>query len=226
MSEGRSDGSQGPESLLPAPRAATTRRTPQQRRSRQRVARILDAASALVLEEGVERLSTRRIAEEAEVPVASLYQYFGDKEDVLLALVERDMAEMDSQVLEDLQGLARPSLDELVATAMRSFTKVYARRPAFVEIWLRGRTNPAIRQRGREHNELVATTLHHHAEASGLVSPGLSPKVPLLAVEVGDKVFQLAYEHDLQGDSELVEEGIRMVTAYLAPYAAPTAVEA
>ncbi|PVG84594.1 hypothetical protein DDE18_03060 [Nocardioides gansuensis] len=224
MDEDRGSEAEGFDPLVPAPAAATTRRTPQQRRSRQRVARILDAASALVLEGGVERLSTRRIAEVAGVPVASLYQYFGDKEDVLLALVDRDMAEMDAQVLQDLQGLANPSLGELVATAMRSFTKVYARRPAFVEIWMRGRTNPAIRQRGRDHNELIATTLHEYAAAAGLVPAGLSPKVPLLAVEVGDKVFQLAYENDIQGDPELVEEGIRMVTAYLAPYAAPTAV--
>ena len=172
MDEGRGSDAEGLDPLVPGPRTETTRRTPRQRRSRQRVARILDAASALVLEEGVERLSTRRIAEEAGVPVASLYQYFGDKEDVLLALVERDMAEMDVQVLQDLQGLVNPSLGELVATAMRSFTKVYARRPAFVEIWLRGRTNPAIRQRGRDHNELIATTLHEYAAAAGLVPAG------------------------------------------------------
>ena len=47
---------------------------------------ILDAAARLVVERGVDALTTRDIAEAAGVPVASLYQYFADKEDVLLAL--------------------------------------------------------------------------------------------------------------------------------------------
>ena len=80
------------------------RRTPRpaQARSRRRVEAILDAAERLVVERGVEALTTRDIAEAAGVPVASLYQYFADKEDVLLALAERDMDEMDEQVAADL----------------------------------------------------------------------------------------------------------------------------
>ena len=74
------------------------RRVPQQSRSRDRVARLLDAASTLVVSGGVDALGTRAIATAAEVPVASLYQYFADKDDILLALVERDIEEMDARV--------------------------------------------------------------------------------------------------------------------------------
>jgi len=183
------------------------------------VEQILDAASRLVLTRGVDALTTRAIAETAGVPVASLYQYFADKEDILLALVERDMAEMDDQLLVDLGSMSELSLPRLAETAMRAFTKVYARRPAFVEIWLRGRTNPAIRERGRAHNQLIATNVLQFAEASGLLAREVPPKIALLAVEVGDRIFQLAYADDIEGDQELVEEGITMVTTYLEPFA-------
>lgn len=179
---------------------------------------VLDAASRLVLEGGVEALSTRTIAEAAGIPVASLYQYFADKEGVLLSLVERDMAEMDAQVLTDLAANEPTSVGELVGTTMGAFTTVFSRRPAFVEVWLRGRGNAAIRQRGREHNARVAETLRTYAADAGLAGRDVPPAVALLAVEVGDRVFQLAYEHDLDGDQSLVEEGIAMVTAYLAKY--------
>ncbi|MSZ77410.1 MAG: TetR family transcriptional regulator, partial [Actinobacteria bacterium] len=66
--------------------ASGTRRIPTQQRSRRRVEGILDAAERLVVTQSVEELSTRAIAQSAEVPVASLYQYFADKEEVLLAL--------------------------------------------------------------------------------------------------------------------------------------------
>ena len=46
-----------------------------------------------------------------------------------------------------------------------------------------------------------------------------------LAVEVGDRVFQLAYAEDADGDRELIEEGIVLVTAYLERYATPAGLE-
>lgn len=198
------------------------RRIPTQERSRRRVEQILDSAARLVVAQGVEALTTRDIARTADVPVASLYQYFADKEDVLLALAERDMAEMDAQVVADLAGLTHPSVATLVATTMRAFVAVYHRRRAFVEIYLRGRTNPAVHQFGREHNARVAQSLHAYAVDAGLASPDLTPAMALLAVEVGDRVFQLAFEHDADGDPVLIEEGITMVTAYLERHAAPT----
>jgi AcrR family transcriptional regulator len=202
-------------------RLAPRRRVPTQARSRRRVEAVLDAAAALVVEHGVEALTTRAIAEGAGVPVASLYQYFADKEAVLLALADRDMAEMDEQVLADLAALPVLSVGTVVEATMRAFVAVYHRRPAFVEIWLRGRTNTAVHDYGRDHNRRIASTLRAFAHGAGLAGPGLSEQVALLAVEVGDRCFQLAFEHDAQGDPVLVEEGISLVTAYLERHASP-----
>ncbi|GEP36429.1 TetR family transcriptional regulator [Nocardioides psychrotolerans] len=198
------------------PPAATKRRVPTQARSRRKVEHLLDAAADLVVARGVEALTTRDIAEAAGVPVASLYQYFAAKEDVLLAIAERDMAEMDAQVVADLAEVPSLTLDALVRTTMGAFVTVYHRRRAFVEIYLRGRTNPAVHQFGRDHNARVAQVLRDVAIEQGLALPSLSPTVAMLAVEIGDRVFQLAFEHDDDGDPELIEEGVTMVSAYLA----------
>ena len=213
---------------MPAAGTRTTtpkRRVPRQERSRRRVEGILDAAARLVVERGVDALTTRDIAAAADAPVASLYQYFADKEDVLLALAQRDMAEMDTQVAADLAEVEVLSVASLVRTTMTAYVAVYRRRPAFVEIYLRGRTNAAVHQFGREHNARTATMLLDFAQGAGLADPGLGLDVAVLAVEVGDRVFQLAYEHDVAGDQRLVEEGIAMVTAYLERYATPAGLE-
>lgn len=194
------------------------RRVPAQERSRRRVEAILDAAARLVASDGVASLTTRTIAAEAGMPVASLYQYFSDKESILLEMIARDMAEMDAQVTADLAALESVDLVSLVETTMRAFVKVYHRRPEFVEIWLRGRTNPAILEAGRQHNVDVARMLRDFAVEAGLVADTLPSVVAQLAVEVGDRVFQLAFEHTDAGDEDLVEEGIAMVTAYLERY--------
>ena len=195
-----------------------------QARSRKRVEALLDAAERLVVRQGVEDLTTRDIAEAAGVPVASLYQYFADKEGILLALAERHMIEMDEQTLVDLEAArsAGPlSVAALVETSMRAFVKVYLRRRAFVEIYLRGRTNPALHAYGREHNRRIATTLRDLAVDGGLARDDLPETAAVLAVELGDRIFQLAFEHDDQGDESIIEEGIVLLTSYLQRYEVP-----
>ena len=195
------------------------RRVPTQARSRRRVEVILDAAERLVAEVGVDSASTRAIAEAARIPVASLYQYFGQKEDILLALAERDMAEMDDQVLTDLAEIPVLTVGALVTSVMDSFVSVYRRRPAFTQIYLRGRANAAVHEFGREHNRRVAGMLRDFAADAGLTEPAFPLTAALLAVEAGDRVFQLAYADSDEGDADLIAEGRSMLTRYLEPFA-------
>ena len=166
---------------------ATTRRAPTQQRSRKRVERILDAAAALITEHGVDGVSTRSIAAHAQVPVASLYQYFADRNEIILALVQRDTAEMDRQVAKAIGALEKPGLRSLITATVEAFVDVYHRRPAFVMIWWRGRTNPAVVEFCRAHNKQIARSLYHYAVESGLISCDVPLDVAELAVEVGDQ---------------------------------------
>ena len=211
--------------VTPSAKTPPARRTPTQVRSRERVEKILDVASQIVVAGGIDALTTRSIAEAAAIPVASVYQYFADRDAILLALVERDTLEMDEQVRADLGALKTLSAANLVETTMRAYTSVYARRPDFVEIWLRGRTNAAVNDYGRQHNRRTAAELREFAIAAGLARPDLTLAATELAVEIGDRVFQLAYETDPDGDEFLISQGIAMVTAYLLTYATEAGIE-
>src|SRR5437588_13126884 len=103
----------------PTERAPTTRRAPVQRRSRERVGGMLDAAADRVSEQGVDELGTRSIADRAGVPVASIYQYFASRDEIILALVQRDTREMDEQVSAALDALESPTLRSLITATMR-----------------------------------------------------------------------------------------------------------
>ena len=201
------------------------RRVPQQMRSRDRVQRILEVAGEIVVDKGVEGVTTRAIAAGAQLPVASLYQYFADKEAVLLALVERDIAEMDTQIAEDLASLTVMSVRNMVETTMRAFVKVYHRRPSFVVIWFRGRTNVAVQEFVRAHNRRMARDLFHIARSAGMVVEGSGGFYAELAVEVADRIFQLAFESSLIGDAHTIDEGIALVTAYLETHSTPAGIE-
>jgi AcrR family transcriptional regulator len=192
-----------------------------QRRSRERVERILDAAADLVTEHGVAELTTRAIAARAGVPVASIYQYYADKDEIVLALVERDTQEMDSRVTEAVAALRTLSIRTLVEATMLAFVSVYHRRPSFVMIWWRGRTNAAVVEFCRAHNRRVAKDLHDLAVSAGLLRPEVKPWISELAVELGDRVFEMAFAADLLGDEEIIREGIDLLVAYLERHATP-----
>ena len=61
---------------------------PNRRGARSREA-VLDAAERLIAEHGYEAATVSALVEEAGVPASSVYHYFGSKEGVLLAVMER-----------------------------------------------------------------------------------------------------------------------------------------
>jgi AcrR family transcriptional regulator len=50
---------------------------------------VLDAAERIMAAEGYDSASLARIVEQSEIPVSSVYHYFGSKDGVLLAVMER-----------------------------------------------------------------------------------------------------------------------------------------
>lgn len=64
------------------------RKQPKQLRSRILVKKLIDATGRTILERGLEFTTTNHIAEEAGVDIASLYQYFTNKDDLVAALME------------------------------------------------------------------------------------------------------------------------------------------
>ena len=201
------------------PDSSRLRRVPQQSRSRDRVEKILNIAAEQVVSDGVDALGTRSIARAAGIPVASLYQYFADKDDILLALVERDVELMDEHLMSALEGLTRFDLTTIVETVVGTFVHVLPTRPSFIMIWLRGRSNQAIRAYCREHNRRMADSLFAFGAEHGLLTEEATPRHLQIALEVGDRLFQMAYEDTLEGDPMILDEAPQLVCAYLDRFA-------
>jgi AcrR family transcriptional regulator len=89
------------------PMSPDRRRRPQQERSRQTVERIVDAAARVLERDGDRAASTNRIAEEAGVSPGSLYQYFADRDDLLLAVTRRVVADFEARIVPALRLAAR-----------------------------------------------------------------------------------------------------------------------
>jgi AcrR family transcriptional regulator len=91
----------------------SSRKQPQQARSADLVATILEAAIQVLAKEGAHRFTTARVAEKAGVSVGSLYQYFPNKAAILFRLQSdewRQTSELLRVILEDIE---RPPLERL-----------------------------------------------------------------------------------------------------------------
>lgn len=84
------------------------RKAPKQQRAQQTVDRIIQTATDLIIENGMENLSTNKIASASNINISSIYQYFPNKEAIITAIVENNtqkMIEVMDDALEELTDL-------------------------------------------------------------------------------------------------------------------------
>ena len=90
------------------------RKTASQERSRFTVDALLQATARILVKEGYEQASTNRIAHAAGVSIGSLYQYFPNKEAIVIAIIDRHMQEVIELLRESLARVATQPLDMAV----------------------------------------------------------------------------------------------------------------
>jgi AcrR family transcriptional regulator len=101
------------------------RKRPQQARSTQLVADILEAAIRVLITEGARRFTMARVAERAGVSVGSVYQYFPNKQAVLFRL-QTDEWKATNRLLEEiLSDASLPPLERLRRSVHAFFRSEY-----------------------------------------------------------------------------------------------------
>jgi AcrR family transcriptional regulator len=200
------------------------RRIPVQRRSRERVEGILLAAEQIVVREDFDALSTRAVAERAKVPVATLYQYFADREAIIAALIERHVSAMDARLTQAVAALGTYSVRTLVEEVVTAYVAGYRAHPSYVVLWFQGRVSADIVARVRERTSQLAAQFHSFALAAGLLEPGTDVLVLEVAADAIDGVLDMAYRDDFDGDQRVLRAGIEMIVSYLERHATPAGI--
>jgi AcrR family transcriptional regulator len=112
------------------------RKQPQQARSADLVAAILEAAVQVLAKEGAQRFTTARVAEKAGVSVGSIYQYFPNKAAILFRLQSdewRQTTDLLRSILEDRRSPPPERLRTLVHAFLRSECEEAAMRMALAD---------------------------------------------------------------------------------------------
>lgn len=105
------------------------RRRPAQRRSAFTVDAILEATAEMIVDGGVERLTTRGVSERAGVSVGTLYQYFANKAELVRALREAHQAEVAAALRAAAAEPTVSSAEALMRRMIRANVDVHLENP-------------------------------------------------------------------------------------------------
>jgi AcrR family transcriptional regulator len=190
------------------------RKRPVQERSRATVDAIVQATAYILVRDGHSKLTTNRIAERAGVNVASLYQYFPNKEAILAELQRRHVAEQREAMREVLERHRGQGLEATVRALVLMGTAAHAVAP---------QVHAALSQalpvrRSRFGNEADPLMREAARALVGVVRPGAEKDLILWIVEtVSHAIIHSAVverPRDL-ASGRLGDELIRLLLAYL-----------
>ena len=92
------------------------RRMPRQARAQATMDSILEAAAQVLQRSGVEGFNTNAVAERAGVSIGTLYQYFRDKDAILVAVARRAMGKPELSLQNVLMAALVRALENLLGS--------------------------------------------------------------------------------------------------------------
>ncbi len=170
------------------------RRAPSQKRSQERVERMLLAATALIEEGGSDAMRMGEVAERAGVSIGSLYQYFPDKGAIVRTLAERYNAEGRACIAEGLAGVRdMDGLLQAFGGLIDTYYGIFLAEPVMRDIWSGTQADKALRdidlRDSRANGELLS-------EAWQRVAPGADSgaieRKAFLVMSLGEATMRLA----------------------------------
>ncbi len=137
---------------------------PQQRRSRVTYDAILEATTQILIERGYAATTTNHIAKRAGISIGSLYQYFSNKEAIVVDLLQRHIvggpAHMKSNIIQALKNQCAPA--QMVKCLIEAAYDHHSDNPALHKILEEEVPQPvhiqeAIRDNENHYTEVLAS---------------------------------------------------------------------
>lgn len=188
---------------------------PRQKRSRERVEKILlAAADELARTADADALTTTSVSKRSGIPVATIYRYFADRSAIISALIDRETGEIDVLVNERLALLEIVTLDTLLDTMVRAhYEYLNSSRRAMV-LWFGARSSKAVLGRVERRHAYMGEWLIAGARRSGMITPDAPDYGGELLVWTVDRAYEYIAREDRSPETadEILGLAIRMIS--------------
>lgn len=192
------------------------RRVPTQERGQRKVDQLLDAAAEVFAEVGYDAATTNAIAARAGVPIGSLYQFFRNKDALLLALGQRYAEQMREVQDTMLEGAAEMPLPELYHRIIHTMADFHARHPGFRPLFFGSATAGLLSE---VTAAISAGCIDRVEKVLAVREPWLDPErrrlFATLNVEVVKNLLPLASSGDAKWREAVLEEIKTLLLAHM-----------
>lgn len=199
--------------------ALRPRKRPSQARSRATVDAILEAAARVFAARGYAGATTNHIAARAGVSVGSLYEYFPNKDALLVALVEHHIAEAGTLLTGVAERSLTPttSLQHAVEAMVQAMIELHAQNPRLHRVLFEeAPLPPQVRLRLEALERSMAIGV---AEYLGTRQEVTAPDTLMAATVLVQAIEALTHKLEIHGGADhqatLVTELVTLATAYL-----------
>lgn len=203
---------------MPRARPVSPRKAPSQRRSRELVDVLVRATARVLVRDGYEGCNTNRVAEVAGVSIGSVYQYFPNKEALVIAVMERHQAKIREAVAAHFASLGDASLDTAVHTLVRAMLDAHRIEPRLHQVLMeqvpRIGALKKLRAQHAAYQPMVIAWLEAHRDQLGVTDAGVSSFLLIAAVE-GVLQRVLTERPGFIADHQLEQELTRLIVRYL-----------
>ncbi len=199
-------------------RRLAPRKLPKQARSQTTVEAILQAAAQVFECHGYAAGTTNRIATRAGVSIGTLYQYFPNKDAILVALAHQHLAEGAAAVQPFLQRLsAGARFDDVLPGIVEAMVALHATAPGLHRVLFEETKLPqSFREEVEELEDQLVELAAHALAADPHTAPGnprLLARIAISAIEGLTHRLVLRPPPDLT-PAELTREITKLICAY------------
>lgn len=203
------------------------RRQPKQQRSRERVEQILAAAAEIVSSSGDEGLTIRAVAERTGMPVATIYRFFADRDEICAALLAREMEAIDRTILDAFRRRETISLRSTVTTPMLAHLRYHQQNRGSVRLWFGAPRSAVVVEYVRRMDETLAFWLWKAVEATGMVREDTPHFRPEMFIRLGDRALEYALTSGFEEGEETYMVAIccEAIASFFERFATPVGLE-
>lgn len=195
-------------------------RGPVQARSQKRIEAALAAAEKLLVELGPDKTSIPEIAVRADVPRATIYQYFPDKYALFAHMAEGHYGRIADAIGAATAGAQEVDWRELVRIVVDAVADFYDANQVAAILILTGPFGAADSAAHLEKDKMLADVFRARLGLDDDAEPAGTPDRVGLAIQIAFACLRWGYVQDGFLSPAIRAEAVRAATAYIAPFVA------
>lgn len=197
---------------------STVRTEPVQQRSAERITSLLDAAAALIDQNGIDGLTTSDVASRSGSSVGVVYRYFPNIQSLLRALASRNMEKFTAGIFGAMSEVPEGWMAGMDA-AINGYVDLLRNEPGFRALGFGDVIDKRFIQPEASNNSVLAKQFGELFTRKYGLTPSDELSLDLeIIVEIADALLQRAFLYERNGDDRFINKLRTIVFEYMSKH--------